>query len=112
LVEASTVGHPIESLRGINRPTFDIIDPDDGQEIDVFLPEDAEDLELELSRRSQNSWNIFASQLADTVTQINQESQILTNEISSLNRERNRHFDLANNSLRRLNDALLTIARA
>lgn len=95
LVSNSTVGHPIESLRNINRPTLDIIDNREGT----------------LNEFSQNSLNIFASQLADTVTQINQESQILTNEISSINRERNRNFDLANNALRRLNDTLLTIAR-
>lgn len=91
----STIGHPIEELRNINRPTLNTTENDGGA----------------LRTFSQNELNIFASQLADTVTQINQESQILTNEISSLNRERNRHFDLANNSLRRLNDALLTIAR-
>ncbi|MEM9717315.1 MAG: hypothetical protein AAF826_12445, partial [Pseudomonadota bacterium] len=92
----SSVGHPIETLRGINRPDLDIVANGDG----------------DLNRFSQNTLNIFASQLADTVTQINQESQILTNEISSINRERNRNFDLANNALRRLNDTLLTIARA
>ncbi|MDX8355156.1 hypothetical protein [Cognatiyoonia sp. IB215182] len=91
----STVDHPIEALRNINRPTLDLVQSDDGT----------------LNRFSQNELNIFASQLADTVTQINQESQILTNEISSLNRERNRNFDLANNALRRLNDALLNISR-
>ncbi len=96
LVLRSDVGHPIETLRNINRPTLDIIANRDGT----------------LNRFSQNELNIFASQLADTVTQINQESQILTNEISSINRERNRNFDLANNALRRLNDSLLTIARA
>ncbi|WP_341367306.1 hypothetical protein [Yoonia sp. BS5-3] len=100
LVGQSTVSHPIESLRGINRPTLDIIANGDGDE------------EGTLNTFSQNALNIFASQLADTVTQINQESQILTNEISSINRERNRNFDLANNALRRLNDTLLTIARA
>lgn len=95
LVRRSTVSHPIESLRDINRPTLDIVNVNNGS----------------LKRFSQNELNIFASQLADTVTQINQESQILTNEISSLNRERNRNFDLANNALRRLNDTLLNISR-
>ncbi len=89
------IRHPIETLRGINRPQFDLVKNSDGT----------------LNEFSQNQLNIFASQLADAVTQINQESQILTNEISNLNRERNRHFDLANNALRRLNDSLQTIAR-
>ncbi|MEL7390065.1 MAG: hypothetical protein AAFN76_09815 [Pseudomonadota bacterium] len=99
LVGASTVRHPIENLRDINRPTLDI------------LGNGRTTRNTALNFFSQNELNIFASQLADTVTQINQESQILTNEISSLNRERNRNFDLANNALRRLNDALLNIAR-
>lgn len=95
-VENSDIGHPIETLRDINRPVLNAVNAGNGR----------------LREFTQNALNIFASQLADTVTQINQESQILTNEISSINRERNRNFDLANNALRRLNDTLLTIARA
>ncbi len=97
---SSGARHPIEELRGIQRPDFDLLERrGDGSGF------------FDLKEFSQNQLNIFASQLADTVTQINQESQILTNEISNLNRERNRHFDLANNALRRLNDSLQTIAR-
>ncbi|MEM6312183.1 MAG: hypothetical protein AAF754_19315 [Pseudomonadota bacterium] len=112
LVRDSTVSHPIESLRGINRPTLDVIVNGEGANLDGRFENGEFTAEFRLNRFSQNELNIFASQLADTVTQINQESQILTNEISSINRERNRNFDLANNALRRLNDTLLTIARA
>ncbi len=100
-------GHPIEILRNIERANHEITNEDfksdrgDGK-FDVVRP---------LMSYSQNAWNIFGTQLADAVTIINQQSQIQTNEISSLNRERNRHFDLANNALRRLNDSLQTIAR-
>lgn len=154
LVEGSDVRHPIEELRGINRPTLDVLDDGEfsfrvglSQNFSVEVKFNGEDATPEqianfeaardnpgspavaggpltvfgaevleepgrLKRFSQNALNIFASQLADTVTTINQESQILTNEISNINRERNRNFDLANNALRRLNDTLTTIARS
>ena len=105
-------GHPIENLRNILRPDNDLIDFVPGVLTQgtpgrlVTTP-----IVNSLNRFSQNAWNIYGTRLADAVTQINQQSQILTNEISSLNRERNRHFDLANNALRRLNDSLQTIAR-
>lgn len=96
-------GHPIEVLRKIDRP------------LETFSKEVDGDYSWEkkavLVPKTQSAWNIFSTQLSDAVTLINQNSQILTNEISSLNQERNRHFDLANNALRRLNDSLTQIAR-
>ncbi|PTW56667.1 hypothetical protein C8N35_111130 [Breoghania corrubedonensis] len=91
------LGHPLEALRGITRPLESFSKTKDGKTV--------------LVEKTQSAWNIYSTQLADAVTLINQNSQILTNEISSINQERNRHFDLANNALRRLNDSLTSIAR-
>lgn len=96
-------GHPLETLRRISRPLDDFT-------VTIQLSEEAP-RQTFLTAKTQSAWNIYSTQLADAVTLINQNSQILTNEISSMNQERNRHFDLANNSLRRLNDSLTSIAR-
>ncbi|MEI2384504.1 hypothetical protein [Breoghania sp. JC706] len=98
------LGHPLEDLRGITRPLEDfskrkVINDKTKEEATVLVT------------KTQSAWNIYSTQLADAVTLINQNSQILTNDISSMNQERNRHFDLANNALRRLNDSLTSIAR-
>ncbi|KZM47362.1 hypothetical protein [Labrenzia sp. OB1] len=103
--------HPIEVLRGIERPL-------QNQAV-VFKFEDESDPEnskaiyaTEYETFTQSAWNIFSTQLADAVTMINQESQILTNEISSMNQQQNRHFDISNSSLRRMSDLVTQIGRS
>ncbi|MEO9776453.1 hypothetical protein [Roseibium sp.] len=100
-------GHPIEKLHGITRPLDNIV-----SNVQAENTKDPYFVQQNLNKRSQSQWNIFSTQLADAVTLINQNSQILTNEISSMNQERNRHYDLANNALRRMNDILTSIARS
>ena len=93
--------HPLEALRGIERPLQG--------EILIF---DNNGVRYRYQAFTQSAWNLFSTQLADSVTLINQQSQILTNDISSSNQEKNRHYDLANGSWRRLNDLLTTISRS
>lgn len=99
----SSSGHPLEILRGISRVEQNLIRPgqNPGTENQQYL-----------QNYNQSQWNIFSTQVADGVQLINQQSQILTNDISSLSQEQNRHFDFANSSLRRLTDMLTSIARA
>ena len=93
--------HPLEVLRGIERPLHN--------EADAGILAGPV---IKYQPFTQSAWNLFSTQLADSVTLINQQSQILTNDISSSNQEKNRHYDLANGSLRRLNDLLTTISRS
>ena len=64
---------------------------------------------MQLYRKGK--WDSFSTQLADTVTILNQQNQIKQNDIENAKKQENRHFDLANNALRKMNDMLLTIGR-
>lgn len=96
------VMHPIEKLRGITRPLQDMMEQkhtDNGRldKINEF-------------RKTQ--WDSFNTQLSDTVTLINQENQIKMNDINSMNKQKDRHFDLANSALSKMFDTIQNIARA
>ncbi len=93
--EASSVEHSIESFRNVVRPTLDAVDIENG----------------ELKRVSQSNLSSLATQYADASNQVNQQTQIKANEISSTNRELNRNIELTSNALRRLHDALINISR-
>jgi hypothetical protein len=56
-------------------------------------------------------WDQYSTQLADTVTLLNQRNQILQNEIENATKQQNRHFELGNNALRKMNDMIMTIGR-
>lgn len=56
-------------------------------------------------------WDNFGTQLTNAITNINQSNQIRQNAISQTTSQAGRHFDLVNNTLRRVNDILATIAR-
>ncbi len=81
--------HPIEALKGLTRRVDD-------------LP----------TERKMQSWQQFGQQLSDSVTLINQESQIRMNEINSATKAKDRNFDLANNALSKMNEIVQKIANA
>ena len=58
-----------------------------------------------------SNYNTFLTVLNDRVTLLNQKNQIKQNEIENASRRQNRHFDLGNNALRKMNDMLMTIGR-
>lgn len=87
--------HPLETLRGITRPQFEIVN-NEGQ----------------LIRYKSSAWSNMATQLSDAVTVINQETQIQMNAISTAEKEKNRYFEMANNALSKLNEVVQSIARA
>jgi hypothetical protein len=88
--------HPLEILRNIQRPIDDMF----------------HNARKELNGYTKAHWDTYAAELADTVTLLNQESQIKMNDINSMDKQKNRHFDLANSALSKLNDMLQNIARA
>lgn len=91
-------GHPIETFYGIDRP------------VQQFTGENEDDNGgLALLRKTV--WDSFSTQLNDTVTLLNQRNQLQQNEIESATRQQNRHFDLGNNALKKMNDLLMTIGR-
>ena len=91
--------HPLETLYGANRPLIDILDRRLG------VGEDS------LALKSKNEWDSFATQLSETVTILNQQNQIRQNEIQNAEKQANRHFELGNNALRKMNDILMSIGR-
>ena len=85
--------HPLEVLNGLeDRTTFDL----------GFFGN------TELRR---DEWENLRNQLNDTVTTLNQNSQIRQNEISQKNSQANRHFEIVSDTIRRLFDLLQTIGR-
>jgi hypothetical protein len=93
--------HPLELLRNIQRPKHNIINSRaDGS---------AEDGDV--VQQLKTSWDTFASQLSETVTLLNQESQIKMNDINSMDKQKNRHYELANGALSKMFDMISSIAR-
>jgi hypothetical protein len=91
--------HPLEELYGAGRPSISIIDTRDNTS------------DHSLKRMSKNEWDSFATQLSETVTILNQQNQIRQNEIQNAEKQANRHFELGNNALRKMNDILMSIGR-
>lgn len=91
--------HPIDVIFGLDaRPKQRFTD-------------ESEEGEGSLALYRKTTWDSFATQLNDFVTQLNQQNQIKQNEIESATRRQNRHFELGNNALRKMNDMLMTIGR-
>lgn len=92
---AYSQNHPIERIIGLSsRPKVQFIGGDGV-----------------LANHRAGTWNSFSTSLNDAVTQLNQGNQIRQNEIENASRRANRHFDLGNNALRKMNDMLMTIGR-
>ena len=95
--------HPIERLRAIPRPLSNVFnqteDPKNDQNYDLV-------------RMTHPQWSTIGTRLSETVTLINQNSQLKMNDINSLDKQRNRHFELANNALAKMNEILQSIGRA
>ena len=92
--------HPLETQGQIDRPLFDFFKQDAG-EADNY----------KLNAYSQTQWSTFGTRLSETVTLINQNTQIKMNDITSLQKEADRHFDLAANALAKLADIIQNIGR-
>jgi hypothetical protein len=88
------VGHPLEVLYGISRPTDPLLKVDTKTGIATAIQYD------------QNHWNILSTQVSDTVALFSQKSQVLTNDISTLSQEKTRHIELAQNALERLRNLI------
>jgi hypothetical protein len=92
-------GHPIESLYNSDRPKFDLI-------------EEGEEGAGSLKLMSKNAFDQFQTKLSGAITILNQQNQIKQNDVENATKEQNRHFELGNNALRKMNDLLLMIGRS
>lgn len=88
--------HPIESLYGAERPLIDFIDSNANGS---------------LKKMRKSEWDAYSTQLSETITILNQQNQIKQSEIDKATKQQNRHFELGNNALRKMNDMLMSIGR-
>lgn len=72
---------PMEKILGITRPTIDFFNQDAGNNDNY-----------DINTFSQPQWSTDGTRLSETVTLINQNSQIQMNDINSLSKEKDRHF--------------------
>lgn len=91
--------HPLEKLYGVDRPSIDIMD----------WTKNAADGSLALMTKSE--WESFSTSLSEAVTILNQNSQIKQNDIDTSTKQKNRHFELGNNALEKMNDILMSIGQ-
>lgn len=62
-----------------------------------------------LTQNSKTFWDALARNIAEATKILNQDSQLRMDEISSLNRQKHRNYDLATNTLNNLADMLRSI---
>lgn len=93
--------HPLETLRGITRPTMRLTNDTNSKEGNRGYLEDY----------SSSSWSSYGTRLSDAVTLINQETQLIMNDISAHEKEKNRYYETASNALAREYEAVLAVSR-
>lgn len=92
--------HPLEAMYGIQKPTMD-----------MYFDTNAANANLSLNTFTKAQWTDFSNSLANTVTQINQQTQIKMNNLDSAIKQKDREFDLGNNALSKLSDMIQSISR-
>lgn len=84
--------HPVETDRALDRPVEAILGTG-----------------TNLISYAKPVWDAFARNLAEATKVLNQDSQIRMDEVSRLNRQKNRNYDLATNTLNKMADILRSI---
>lgn len=97
--EVGSWNHPIANLylKG-SRETYQLL-------------KDATNTTFSTELMPQSFWSNMASSLNSTVTTLNQVAQTKMNDINSVDKQKNRHFDLANGALSKLSEMLQTLGR-
>ncbi len=105
--DLSYTAHPIEALRNLpKRPTLNL-----GIPTDVY-PQAPKQWVLALSSLPRSTWENYQTMVSDYINNVNMATSALQNENQSLDREKNRHYDLANNSISKMFEMLQTITRS
>jgi hypothetical protein len=111
------VVNPIEKLQGISsRPSLEILDSP-SKYTGFTKNADQNSATFDNWRATfkafpKSTWEKYSTNISDHVSLISQQSQIKQNEVNAFDRERNRHYDLANNALQKMFDMIGQIARS
>lgn len=89
---ANNSWNPVETQRALERPTEALLS-----------------FGLLLNTYAKTVWDALARNIAEATKILNQDSQLRMDEISRLNREKNRNYDLATNTLNKMTDVLRSI---
>jgi hypothetical protein len=92
--------HPLELLFSVSRPLQELVSPaGDTPATRIY------------KGMQKSQMTTFGDQLSSAVTQLNQQVQILTDRINSQTKQKDRHFDLGNDALRKMADMIQEIGR-
>lgn len=98
--------HPVEALKGLDRPLEDLTRAEVPSVFPGAAPFVAGGVMIAYDK---NTWDKLAVNVSETTKLISQDTQIRMNEINQLNKEKNRHYELASSSLNRLSGILRSI---
>ncbi|MCP8939511.1 hypothetical protein NK718_13375 [Alsobacter sp. SYSU M60028] len=103
-------GSPIEEIYGITRPVtgHSTVSAQNG---DTSQAGTVSRLGFALPWMTNSQWSQFGNSLSSTISIINQHAQTKMNAVNSADKESNRHFELANTVLSKMNDMLQSIGR-
>jgi hypothetical protein len=98
--------HPVETLKNLDRPLEAIVQPPVTGVGNLVTPGGA------LFREDKNTWDKMAVNVAEMTKLIGQDTQIRMNEINQINKQKNRHYELASSALNRMSGILRSITEA
>ncbi len=133
--QVDRIKHPIETLRSLgDRPTLDMLHTGmDFSSADgvtgnptgysntyfndyIYIRRDSTDRLYYMFTTSKtllsNTWDQYTQKISDRTSIIQQDSQLVQNKINSTDKEKTRHFELANNAVSKMFDTLQNILRA
>lgn len=93
---ATQAKNPLETLNSWIRPTLGMISNSSGT----------------LTGQKKSAWDAFGTNLGDSVQLISNQTQLKSDAVNKTDGERNKHFDLANSSIARMNDVINNIMTA
>lgn len=94
----SNTYHPVEVSKNVVRPSADLFSYSSGTTIESALPQ-----------YRKSIWDTLATNLSESTKLVNQENQIQMDEINGINKEKNRHYDLASSTLNKMTEMLRSI---
>ena len=87
--------HPMETRISLIRPVENIVN----RVLNTVVPVE----------HPKTIWDALARNVADATRFLNQDTQVLMDEISKLNKQKNRNYDLATNTLNKMTDILRSV---
>ncbi len=94
----SNTYHPVEVAKNVVRPTAELFSYSSGTTLETALPQ-----------YRKSIWDTLATNLSEATKLVNQENQIQMDAINNINKEKNRHYDLASSTLNKMTEMLRSI---